>query len=48
MLLVPYIVRIIESSFEYATIPLFIGWLLLYLATYPLLMLLNGKKKVNT
>ncbi|WP_113927062.1 YwiC-like family protein [Bacillus sp. P14.5] len=45
MLLVPFILGISESSFELPHIPLLIGWLFLYLATYPMLMLVKGKKK---
>jgi hypothetical protein len=45
MLLVPFILGITESSFEFPHIPLLIGWLFLYLSTYPMLMLVKGKKK---
>ncbi|SFA78918.1 MULTISPECIES: YwiC-like family protein [unclassified Bacillus (in: firmicutes)] len=44
MLLVPYWLGVIESGFRWMHVPLFIGWLFLYLATYPFLMLFKKKK----
>lgn len=44
MLLIPYWLGVIASGFVWQHIPFFIGWLLLYLATYPLLLLFKGKK----
>lgn len=45
MLLVPFILGITSSSFTVIHILLFIGWLGLYLSTYPMLMVIKGKKK---
>ncbi|MYL34921.1 hypothetical protein GLW05_15100 [Pontibacillus yanchengensis] len=45
MLLVPFLLGITSSTFTSTHIPLFLGWLFLYLSTYPLLMLVKGKKK---
>lgn len=44
MLLIPYILGISASTFHLIHIPLFIGWFFLYLATYPLIMVVKGKK----
>ncbi|MGG0178719.1 YwiC-like family protein [Gottfriedia acidiceleris] len=44
MLLIPYILGVVASSFRLIHIPLFIGWFFLYLATYPLIMVIKGKQ----
>ncbi|PLR97638.1 YwiC-like family protein [Bacillus sp. T33-2] len=43
MLIIPFWLGVIASKFTWVHIPFFFGWLLLYLATYP--MLLSFKKK---
>ncbi|MGM0876901.1 MAG: YwiC-like family protein [Bacillota bacterium] len=45
MLIIPFILGIGAGEFTFTHIPLFIGWLFLYLATYPMLMFVKGKKK---
>ncbi|WP_371932622.1 YwiC-like family protein [Bacillus carboniphilus] len=45
MLIVPFVLGMALSSFTWVHVPLFLGWLFLYLASYPLLMLTKGKKK---
>jgi hypothetical protein len=45
MLMIPFILGIGAGEFSVMHIPLFIGWLFLYLATYPMLMFVKGKKK---
>ncbi|KGX86413.1 YwiC-like family protein [Pontibacillus marinus] len=45
MLLVPFILGMTSSEFTWVHIPLLIGWLGLYLSTYPILMLIKGKKR---
>lgn len=43
MLIIPFWLGVIASQFMWQHIPFFIGWLLLYLATYPMLLLFKGK-----
>lgn len=45
MLIIPFWLGVINGGFLWQHIPFFIGWLLLYLATYPMLLLFKGKKK---
>ncbi|MDQ0227420.1 YwiC-like family protein [Metabacillus niabensis] len=45
MLIIPFILGSDAGGFSFLHIPLFIGWLSLYLATYPILMYVKGKKK---
>jgi len=44
MLVIPFWLGVIASGFVWQHIPFFFGWLLLYLATYPALLLFKGKK----
>ncbi|MBV7508537.1 YwiC-like family protein [Bacillus sp. sid0103] len=44
MLIIPYWLGVIDGGFMWKHIPFFIGWLLLYLGTYPLLLLFKRKK----
>lgn len=44
MLLMPFLLGIILGEPTWLHIPAFIGWLMLYLATYPLLMLFKKKQ----
>ncbi|TKC18256.1 YwiC-like family protein [Robertmurraya kyonggiensis] len=44
MLIIPFWLGVVTQSFIWQHIPFFIGWLLLYLATYPMLLLFKGKK----
>jgi hypothetical protein len=44
MLIIPFWLGVIASHFRWQHIPFFIGWLFLYLATYPLLLLFKRKK----
>lgn len=44
MTIIPFWLGVIEGGFMWHHIPFFIGWLLLYLATYPLLLLFKKKK----
>jgi hypothetical protein len=44
MLIIPFWLGVIEGGFMWKHIPFFIGWLLLYLATYPMLLLFKRKK----
>jgi hypothetical protein len=44
MLIIPFWLGVIEGGFTWGHIPFFMGWLLLYLATYPMLLLFKGKK----
>lgn len=44
MLIIPFWLGVIEGGFIWKHIPFFIGWLLLYLATYPMLLLFKKKK----
>lgn len=43
MLIIPFWLGVIATQFLWQHIPFFIGWLLLYLATYPMLLLFKGK-----
>lgn len=45
MLIVPFWLGVAASSFQWEHIPFFIGWVLLYLATYPFLMFTKGKDR---
>jgi hypothetical protein len=44
MLIIPFWLGVLEGGFIWKHIPFFIGWLLLYLATYPMLLLFKKKK----
>lgn len=44
MLIIPFWLGVVASGFIWQHIPFFLGWLLLYLATYPMLLLFKGKK----
>lgn len=44
MLVIPFWLSIIANGFVWQHIPFFFGWILLYLATYPALLLFKGKK----
>ena len=44
MLVLPFILGIKAGQFVWLHIPLFVGWLFLYLATYPVLMLIKKKR----
>lgn len=44
MVIIPFWLGVAASGFTWAHIPFFMGWLLLYLATYPMLMLFKRKK----
>lgn len=44
MLIIPFWLGVMASHFLWQHIPFFIGWLFLYLATYPLLLLFKRKK----
>jgi hypothetical protein len=44
MLILPFWLGVIDGGFLWQHIPFFIGWLLLYLATYPMLLLVKKKK----
>ncbi|MFK9094654.1 YwiC-like family protein [Bacillus salipaludis] len=44
MLIIPFWLGVIDGGFLWQQIPFFIGWLLLYLATYPMLLLFKKKK----
>lgn len=45
MLIVPFWLGVVASGFVWKHIPFFIGWFLLYLSTYPMLLLFKGKKR---
>jgi hypothetical protein len=45
MLLIPFLLGVYAGGFSWLHIPLFFGWLLLYLATYPMLMAMKNKRK---
>ncbi|WP_078548147.1 YwiC-like family protein [Litchfieldia alkalitelluris] len=45
MLVIPFLLGIFLGSPTWLHIPLFIGWLFLYLATYPLLMVIKNKNR---
>lgn len=44
MILVPFWLGVIAGGFVWQDIPFFMGWVLLYLATYPILLLFKKKK----
>ncbi|MFJ7729376.1 YwiC-like family protein [Neobacillus sp. NPDC097160] len=44
MLIIPFWLGVMDGGFLWQQIPFFIGWLLLYLATYPMLLLFKKKK----
>jgi hypothetical protein len=44
MLIIPFWLGVVAAGFMWQHIPFFVGWLLLYLATYPMLLLFKGKK----
>jgi hypothetical protein len=44
MTIIPFWLGVINGGFMWQHIPFFIGWLLLYLATYPMLLLFKKKK----
>src|SRR5690554_2420340 len=45
MLIIPFWLGVVASGFVWQHIPFFIGWLLLYLATYPALLIFKGKNQ---
>lgn len=45
MLIIPFWLGVAASSFMWQHIPFFIGWLFLYLAAYPMLLLFKKNKK---
>lgn len=45
MLIIPFWLGVVAAGFVWQHIPFFIGWLLLYLSTYPMLLLFKGKKQ---
>ncbi|MEH7119603.1 YwiC-like family protein [Neobacillus vireti] len=44
MLIIPFWLGVINGGFVWQDIPFFIGWISLYLATYPMLLLFKRKK----
>ncbi|MEH7122153.1 YwiC-like family protein [Bacillus sp. JJ1532] len=46
MLMIPFWLGVAANDFMWIHIPFFFGWLLLYLATYPMLLLFK-RKKIN-
>jgi len=44
MILIPFWLGVINGGFMWKDIPFFIGWIFLYLATYPMLLLFKGKR----
>ncbi|MBY7142057.1 YwiC-like family protein [Virgibacillus sp. NKC19-3] len=44
MLIIPFWLGVVASGFLWQHIPFFFGWMLLYLATYPTLLLFKKKK----
>ncbi|WP_442599164.1 YwiC-like family protein [Neobacillus sp. D3-1R] len=44
MLIIPFWLGVAATSMIWQHVPFFIGWLFLYLATYPMLLLFKGKK----
>jgi len=44
MTIIPFWLGVINGGFLWQDIPFFIGWILLYLGTYPMLLLFKGKK----
>jgi len=45
MLIIPFWLGVVASEFLWQHIPFFLGWILLYLATYPTLLLFKRKKR---
>jgi hypothetical protein len=45
MLIIPFALGAYAGGFSWLHIPLFFGWLFLYLATYPMLMVIKNKRK---
>ncbi|SFA43160.1 YwiC-like protein [Parageobacillus thermantarcticus] len=45
MLVIPFLLGAYAGGFTWLHLPLFLGWLFLYLATYPLLMSIKSKRK---
>jgi hypothetical protein len=44
MIMIPFWLGVIDGGFLWQHIPFFIGWIFLYLATYPMLLLFKKKK----
>ena len=44
MTIIPFWLGVINGGFLWQDIPFFIGWILLYLGTFPMLLLFKGKK----
>jgi hypothetical protein len=44
MVIIPFWLGVINGGFIWKDIPFFTGWILLYLATYPMLLMFKGKK----
>ncbi|MBT2653844.1 YwiC-like family protein [Bacillus sp. ISL-18] len=44
MLIIPFWLGVIKGGFVWQDVPFFIGWIFLYLATYPMLLLFKKKK----
>ncbi|WP_251555546.1 YwiC-like family protein [Neobacillus muris] len=44
MLIIPFWLGVFDGGFVWQDVPFFMGWLLLYLATYPMLLLFKRKK----
>ncbi|PLS02944.1 YwiC-like family protein [Neobacillus cucumis] len=44
MLIIPFWLGVINGGFVWQDIPFFIGWIFLYLATYPMLLLFKRKR----
>ncbi|WML43363.1 YwiC-like family protein [Neobacillus sp. PS3-40] len=44
MAIIPFWLGVVEGGFVWEHIPFFIGWLFLYLSTYPMLLLFKKKK----
>lgn len=44
MLIIPFWLGVVIGGFSWKHIPFFLGWLLLYLATYPMLLIFKKKK----
>lgn len=44
MVIIPFWLGALEGGLVWQHIPFFIGWILLYLATYPMLLLFKGKR----
>ncbi|GHH98496.1 YwiC-like family protein [Neobacillus kokaensis] len=44
MVIIPFWLGVISSGFVWQHVPFFFGWLLLYLATYPMLLIFKKKK----